>query len=186
MAQNLVDNWIPPYISPNLLTILGMICVMFPCFYVMVYPETEPKHYIIFTILFLTYQTLDNCDGKQARKLKIASPLGMALDHGCDSITLTFGIIIIVTYTKMDPFYALLCQTGFTLAFFLGNYEASFTGGLILPEINAPSEGGVTFASLFMIPYFFGDQILDSTFYGEKLSVQLIRFFLGVIFLNIL
>mmetsp|Transcript_29134 Transcript_29134/g.28850 ORF Transcript_29134/g.28850 Transcript_29134/m.28850 type:complete len:274 (+) Transcript_29134:271-1092(+) len=33
------------------------------------------------------YQTLDACDGKQARKIGHSSPLGMLLDHGCDSLS---------------------------------------------------------------------------------------------------
>jgi len=36
---------------------------------------------------------LDNADGKQARKIGAASPLGMLFDHGCDS--LQTGIFII-------------------------------------------------------------------------------------------
>ena len=34
------------------------------------------------------YQTLDACDGKQARKTKSSSPLGQLVDHGCDSFAL--------------------------------------------------------------------------------------------------
>jgi phosphatidylglycerophosphate synthase len=33
----------------------------------------------------LNAQIWDNCDGKQARKTKNSSPLGMILDHGIDS-----------------------------------------------------------------------------------------------------
>ena len=37
--------------------------------------------------LFL-YQTLDNVDGKQARRLQNSTPLGMIMDHGCDALGL--------------------------------------------------------------------------------------------------
>ena len=30
------------------------------------------------------YQTLDGCDGKQARRTGTSSPLGEFFDHGCD------------------------------------------------------------------------------------------------------
>ena len=36
------------------------------------------------------YQTLDAVDGKQARRIQQSSPLGMLLDHGCDSLSTTF------------------------------------------------------------------------------------------------
>jgi len=36
-------------------------------------------------ILFLAYFNFDNCDGKQARKTKSSSPLGLLFDHGVDA-----------------------------------------------------------------------------------------------------
>jgi phosphatidylglycerophosphate synthase len=36
------------------------------------------------------YQNLDNVDGKQARKLKNSTALGMIMDHGCDALGLLF------------------------------------------------------------------------------------------------
>ena len=39
----------------------------------------------------LIYQTLDNMDGKQARKTGSGSPLGLLFDHGCDAANSIFG-----------------------------------------------------------------------------------------------
>jgi ethanolaminephosphotransferase len=37
---------------------------------------------------------LDNADGKQARKTKSSSPLGLLFDHGCDAMnTFIIGIM---------------------------------------------------------------------------------------------
>jgi hypothetical protein len=33
-----------------------------------------------------TYSTLDNMDGKQARRTGSSSPLGLLFDHGCDGL----------------------------------------------------------------------------------------------------
>jgi phosphatidylglycerophosphate synthase len=33
------------------------------------------------------YQTLDACDGKQARRTNTSSQLGELFDHGCDAIS---------------------------------------------------------------------------------------------------
>lgn len=38
-------------------------------------------------IAFFVYMVCDNCDGKQARRTKTSSPLGMLLDHGMDAVT---------------------------------------------------------------------------------------------------
>ena len=40
----------------------------------------------IFAIGLFVYNTLDNMDGKQARKIGASSPLGLIMDHGCDSM----------------------------------------------------------------------------------------------------
>ncbi len=56
--------------------------------------------------LFLKIQIkkiLDNMDGKQARRTKTSSPLGMMFDHGCDAlVTFVFstGLGTIVGLSK--------------------------------------------------------------------------------------
>ena len=69
-------------------------------------PLPDWKCYMMGISIFI-YQTLDNVDGKQARKtsnyillrLETSSPIGMLFDHGSDSITgflLGFQICYIV------------------------------------------------------------------------------------------
>jgi phosphatidylglycerophosphate synthase len=43
------------------------------------------------------YQTLDNMDGKQARRTGSSSSLGMIFDHGCDSINATIITIVMAS-----------------------------------------------------------------------------------------
>ena len=38
-------------------------------------------------------QTLDNLDGKQARRTGSSSPLGLLFDHGCDAFNTTVGAV---------------------------------------------------------------------------------------------
>jgi ethanolaminephosphotransferase len=40
-----------------------------------------------------SYFTLDNVDGKQARRTGSSSPLGQMFDHGCDAITFNLCIL---------------------------------------------------------------------------------------------
>lgn len=38
-------------------------------------------------VSIIIYQNLDNIDGKQARRTKSSSPLGMLFDHGSDAVS---------------------------------------------------------------------------------------------------
>jgi ethanolaminephosphotransferase len=39
-------------------------------------------------------QTIDNLDGKQARRTKSSSPLGLLFDHGCDALNCTVATLV--------------------------------------------------------------------------------------------
>ena len=55
---------------------------------------------IVCAISYTTYIIFDYTDGKQARRLKASSPLGLLIDHGTDACT-TFYITIVagsITY----------------------------------------------------------------------------------------
>ena len=96
------------------------------------------------------YQTLDNMDGKQARRTGSSSPLGQVFDHGCDAMStillalavnaavgagwhVTFGLIFIV------------CG-----AFYFATWEELHTGMLYLGVINGASEGTTIGVLLFL------------------------------------
>jgi len=49
-------------------------------------------------ICFMIYITLDNVDGKQARRTGTSSPLGQIFDHGMDAITFNLSLITLVLY----------------------------------------------------------------------------------------
>eukprot|EP00818_Percolomonas_sp_WS_P003659 CAMPEP_0117446152 /NCGR_PEP_ID=MMETSP0759-20121206/6178_1 /TAXON_ID=63605 /ORGANISM="Percolomonas cosmopolitus, Strain WS" /LENGTH=447 /DNA_ID=CAMNT_0005238379 /DNA_START=119 /DNA_END=1462 /DNA_ORIENTATION=+ len=103
-------NWftprfIPECIAPNMVTFVGFMCVLgawaLQCIAdvhpaMVVHPQSHlhslldflATHcYLIMPILFFAYQTLDGCDGKQARRTKNSTPLGEILDHGVDAIS---------------------------------------------------------------------------------------------------
>ena len=68
--------------------------------------------YIYFAIAFFVYQTLDAIDGKHARNTKRSSPLGMLMDHGCDSLINSFVMIqIFQVYRTKGEIIMLVCQS---------------------------------------------------------------------------
>jgi choline/ethanolamine phosphotransferase len=55
--------------------------------FVFVPMQVPPWTMILFAFGLFIYQTLDACDGKQARRTQSSSPLGELFDHGCDSLS---------------------------------------------------------------------------------------------------
>ena len=95
-----VERWIPLWVAPNALTCGGLALVA--CAYGLLW-MTSPglAHdapgvvYALVAFLMFSYQTLDGCDGKQARRTRSGSPLGEVVDHGCDAAcTCVYGIIL--------------------------------------------------------------------------------------------
>ena len=141
----------------------------------------------------LIYQTLDNMDGKQARKTGSSSPLGLLFDHGCDALNSIFGSANWIVAMGLlpgrvndllggeggvnniqnksllsellggDAIIATVLILAPMIPFFVATWEHYFTGKLILPIFNGPSEGLVMGASLSFISYFYGPMIWQQT-----------------------
>jgi ethanolaminephosphotransferase len=162
MALWCVDTFIPEWMAPNVVTTIGLFASILSLVCVLIYnPSLGPNGPIwlhllhAFTIFF--YQTLDNMDGKQARKTKSSSPLGMLFDHGCDAINCCICIIPMASIFgigwTMSIFVTMWC--GF-VAFYLQTWEQTYTGAMNLPVINGPSEGLVLAVGMCLASYFYG------------------------------
>ncbi|KAH0477218.1 MAG: uncharacterized protein KVP18_000854 [Porospora cf. gigantea A] len=87
-------HYVPQWMAPNILTLVGFICTVGAFLCVAVPSPTLdmpiPRTCLLLVALFVfLYQTLDALDGKQARRMKCSSPLGTLFDHGCDIVTVT-------------------------------------------------------------------------------------------------
>ena len=107
---------------------------------------------VINSVFLFIYQTLDNLDGRQARRTGMSSPLGQFFDHGCDAITGVFEIIKSAAVLNLGAnwtlfAYAILTGIGFVLA----SYEEYTTHRFYLGYFNAPDEGLL----ILMIVYLF-------------------------------
>jgi ethanolaminephosphotransferase len=99
----------------------------------------------IWDIAFLasfSYQNLDNMDGRQARRTGSSSPLGLLFDHGIDALNVIICSILFSsalncgTSWETYVFYYTPCTV-----FYFNTWEEYYTGKLVLPEINGPSDG---------------------------------------------
>lgn len=84
-------------IRPNIITFAGFACllmsVLVTYLHCPTFSETIPRWVFLFNAICLfAYQTLDNMDGKQARRTKSSSPLGELFDHGVDALGMFCGL----------------------------------------------------------------------------------------------
>ncbi|EGR27680.1 hypothetical protein IMG5_191250 [Ichthyophthirius multifiliis] len=109
LCDYLVKNYFPSYLAPNSITLIGFLIHLVAHIIVLYYSpdlkQTLPQ-WLCFLLSFslLTYQILDNCDGKQARATGSSSPLGMLFDHGCDALTtwiVTLNTAAVFKYKKL-------------------------------------------------------------------------------------
>ena len=217
VAAWFVDNLTPTWIAPNTITFFGLTwmmmsyCVIWywcPGLYEANTDIALTKNdndndidYAVPRAIFLLngcamiiYQTLDNMDGKQARKTGTSSPLGLLFDHGCDAMNLILGsgnwiaamalipgnvsdLLVGTDYhgdnvqsksfisalfggDAMLAYLLIFCPM---IAFYVSTWEQYYTGTLILPPFNGPSEGLIMGASLSFVSYFWGPMFWQET-----------------------
>jgi phosphatidylglycerophosphate synthase len=141
----------PDWLAPNVITLTGFSLVWLSSFLFHIYSswsgtETIPGFVLISGgILCYIYHLLDLCDGKQARRTGNSTPLGLLVDHGCDSIV-TFLLTIMMTSTLKladDPINYFYVFTVSVIPFYLCTWEEYHTNCLILPIFNGPNEGNL-------------------------------------------
>jgi ethanolaminephosphotransferase len=162
LAEFLVQNCVPLHVAPNTITLSGLIFMfvayMAAWFYFPGLDDEENNRqsngpapawiFVLNGIAILVYQTLDNMDGKQARRTKSSSPLGLLFDHGCDAVNCIIGSTNWILSLGLDPKNStndfLICWIivmGPFAQFYFSTWEEYYTGELILPIINGPNEG---------------------------------------------
>eukprot|EP01118_Nematostelium_gracile_P016706 TRINITY_DN6982_c0_g1_i1.p1 TRINITY_DN6982_c0_g1~~TRINITY_DN6982_c0_g1_i1.p1 ORF type:complete len:399 (-),score=65.44 TRINITY_DN6982_c0_g1_i1:37-1233(-) len=147
----LIDNVVPPWIAPNLLTLMGFFCVLSANLVLWMYSPTmgtaAPNWtYAFAALMIFSYQTFDNLDGKQARKTGSSSALGEVFDHGADSLTVSMFVMIMTTAFQFELTLSFIALIMLGIIFYLAHWENFFTGSLILRKWSNPTE-----AQLFLV-----------------------------------
>lgn len=119
------------------------------------------------------YQTMDNLDGKQARRTGTSSGLGELFDHGIDSLNCTLASLLETAAmglgTSHSGVFTALCPC---LPMFFSTWETYHSHTLYLGVINGPTEGLLIACSVMAISGYFGpgiwtESIVDIV--GEKM-----------------
>lgn len=189
LAGFLVDNFTPSRIAPNSITLFGL-CLMLSSYLNIYYHcptldncsvenDNVPGYvFLLNGIAMLTYQTLDNMDGKQARKTGSSSPLGLLFDHGCDAMNSIFGSVTWICAFGLNPQQGHLLQIWVMvfipmLMFYVTTWEEYYVNKLVLPFINGPSEGLILGASVNFISWWFGRSFWYGTEFYDTMSMFL-------------
>ena len=85
------------WLAPNVITFAGFMFVITPHIVSIILYGNGVEGYVddgfcVFAgVCFFMNNTLDNCDGKQARRTGSGSPMGMLFDHGLDAVVAVFA-----------------------------------------------------------------------------------------------
>jgi len=95
---NMCAELLPLSLSPNWVTLIGVILQTSAIIFILFYDFTLSKDipsWLAYYFILVTFiaQTTDAIDGKHARKTNKSSPLGQLIDHGCDAFTNTLIVI---------------------------------------------------------------------------------------------
>ncbi|KAF2750786.1 ethanolaminephosphotransferase 1 [Sporormia fimetaria CBS 119925] len=156
---------LPLWIAPNLVTLLGFFFVLGNIIILERYvPDLvgPAPSWVYFSFAFglWMYSTMDNVDGKQARRTGSSSPLGELFDHGIDSLNCTLASLLEVAAMGWGPsnagaFTALIP----TLPMFFSTWETYHTHTLYLGYFNGPTEGLIIACSVMILSGFYGPDI---------------------------
>ena len=186
LAQFLVETATPRTVSPNTITLSGLsLMVASYCTVWYHCPDLDgtvgPRWVFAFNCAaMLIYQTLDNMDGKQARRTGSSSPLGLLFDHGCDAINSIFGsanwIAAMAISTETDALTMWVLVIFPMVAFYVTTWEEYYTGKLVLPIINGPTEGLIMGAALSLTSAIWGPEYWLGMDWFEAVSPRVLPF----------
>ena len=186
-AQFCVDHCVGHTVAPNSITLFGLVWMITAYasywYYVPsleINGDEEPPRWIFIWnfISMLAYQTLDNMDGKQARRTGSSSPLGLLFDHGCDAINSIFGSANWIIGMGLIPADNLLACWALVFGpfcmFYIATWEQLHTGELVMPIVNGPNEGIMGGALLSLTSWWLGYSFWQETSWYDGLVATIL------------
>ena len=162
---NACVEFLPLWLAPNMVTLLGFFFIIFNVALLSLTDPslTGPPHpWISYSYAFgvWAYSTMDNIDGKQARRTGTSSGLGELFDHGIDSLNCTLASLLETSAmglgaTRLGAFTALIP----TLPMFFSTWETYHTHTLYLGYFNGPTEGLILASAIMIVSGLYGPQI---------------------------
>lgn len=162
---NFMVELLPRSLAPNAVTLIGFGFILFnvACLSYFMPDLVGPGPswlYYSFAFGLWAYSTMDNIDGKQARRTGSSSPLGELFDHGIDSLNCTLASLCETASMGLGPtragaFTALIpC-----LPMFFSTWETYHSHVLYLGYFNGPTEGLIIACSLMIASGYYGPEV---------------------------
>ncbi|KAK1764819.1 CDP-alcohol phosphatidyltransferase [Phialemonium atrogriseum] len=156
---------LPLWMAPNMVTLIGFFFILVNVGLLVIFmpdlvgPGPTWLYYSFAFGLFM-YQTMDNVDGKQARRTGTSSGLGELFDHGIDSLNCTLASLLETAAmglgTSKSGVFTALCPC---LAMFFSTWETYHSHTLYLGVINGPTEGILIACAMMAISGYYGPGI---------------------------
>lgn len=158
---NKVVEKVPENIAPNTITLFSLICNIIAFTVTLLDGGFDFSHKLKSSTCFviglfqLSYQILDNIDGKQARRTGNSTPFGMLMDHGCDVFTNLFTAYNLSRLFLLgnDDIFSFSVFGGLILGFYMMTFEDYKVGAMHFPCINGVDEGNF---SVFLLGILIG------------------------------
>lgn len=162
-------NWVtskcPLWLAPNLMTLSGLFVNIVTSLILVWYSPTATQEvprwaFLLCALGLFVYQTLDACDGKQARRTGTSSPLGELFDHGCDSISTVFVALAVCVAVKLGSYPAWMffqCFVAITL-FYCAHWQTYVSGTLRFGKFDV-TEAQFSVIMIHLISAIFGPDI---------------------------
>ncbi|CAK9107460.1 Choline/ethanolaminephosphotransferase 2 (Aminoalcohol phosphotransferase 2) (AtAAPT2) [Durusdinium trenchii] len=150
----------PTWLAPNTITFLGLAFSIAGYILVHIYAPTfkEPCPswlWLVLAACTFAYQTLDNIDGKQARRTNSSSALGLFIDHGADALNIILtsqNAMALLQLGQRETCWATLAiWTATSTPFFFATWEEHFTGSLYLGLFNGPTDGVLIVCASYVV-----------------------------------
>lgn len=132
-----VVHKLPLWLAPNCMTLAGLLIVIATgAIFILYSPDAKqdmpPWLLLLGALSIFIYQTLDACDGKQARRTQSQSQLGELFDHGCDSLSTIFIALIVAVTCKLGTSPDLLFfQCCFAICLFYTAHWQTYVSGFL-------------------------------------------------------
>ncbi|ORX36138.1 CDP-alcohol phosphatidyltransferase-domain-containing protein [Kockovaella imperatae] len=151
----------PTSLAPNTITFLGLCFVFANVGTLLIFDPTyegkelPPWVYLSWAFGLFAYQSMDAIDGKQARRVGMASALGEMFDHGCDAINTTLEVILCAHALGLGrSWWTVASQAASLCNFYASTWEEYHTGTLYLSAFSGPVEGILMICVIYLLTGF--------------------------------
>ncbi|XP_077516827.1 cholinephosphotransferase 1-like isoform X5 [Amblyomma americanum] len=183
-------NWVtskcPLWLAPNLMTLSGLFVNIATSLVLVWYSPTATQEvprwaFVLCALGLFVYQTLDACDGKQARRTGTNSPLGELFDHGCDSISTVFVALAVCIAVKLGSYPAWMffqCFVAISL-FYCAHWQTYVSGTLRFGKFDV-TEAQFAVMLIHIVSAVFGPDIWATKVPFVELPLKFLPLCLGV------